>query len=120
MAIPSEALQKLLNEIQAKEAASAQQIGITRATMAGKAREARVLELTATELRGLPSETKIYEGVGKMFVLTGREGLQGKLEGQSKEVKEEREALEKKLHYLETTAKNSRETIERLLGGGRG
>lgn len=44
-----------------------------------------------------------------------------KLSSQSKEIKSDISDLEKKLHYLETTSKNSREHIEQLLrSGGRG
>jgi prefoldin subunit 1 len=37
------------------------------------------------------------------------------LAGEGKELKSETESLDKKLHYLETTYKNSRDGIERLL-----
>lgn len=36
--------------------------------MAAKQRDQRLLQLTSTELAGLPKETKVYEGVGKMYV----------------------------------------------------
>lgn len=54
------------------------------------------------------------------FVQTPQATLNTKLAKQSKELKDETTALEKKLHYLETTAKNSRAHIERLLKGGVG
>lgn len=43
--------------------------------------------------------------------------LQEKLGSQVKENETELEALSKRLHYLETTDKNSREHIEKMLKG---
>ncbi|MBZ6375619.1 MAG: prefoldin subunit [Kocuria palustris] len=46
--------------------ASQQQISITKAHMTAKQRDIRMLQLTSKELSELPSETRVYEGVGKM------------------------------------------------------
>lgn len=46
--------------------ASQQQMGITKAQMTAKQRDIRMLQLTSKELSDLPSETRVYEGVGKM------------------------------------------------------
>lgn len=43
--------------------------------------------------------------------------LQSKLEGQMKDMQAEVESLGKRLHYLETTAKNSQEHIDKMLKG---
>jgi FtsZ-binding cell division protein ZapB len=42
--------------------------------------------------------------------------LKDKLSGQIKEIETDVEGLGKRLHYLETTAKNSQEHIEQMLG----
>jgi hypothetical protein len=44
--------------------------------------------------------------------------LEEKLGGQMKDIETEVDALGKRLHYLETTAKNSQEHIEKILKGG--
>jgi TolA-binding protein len=44
-------------------------------------------------------------------------GLQNKLDSQTKEMQSDVESLNKRLHYLETTAKNSQEHIEKMLRG---
>lgn len=46
--------------------------------------------------------------------------LQDKLGAQMKEMESEVEGLGKRLHYLETTAKNSQEHIEKMLKGAAG
>jgi hypothetical protein len=52
------------------------------------------------------------------FVALPVPALQGKLVSQMKEMETDMENLGKRLHYLETTAKNSQEHIERMLKGG--
>jgi septal ring factor EnvC (AmiA/AmiB activator) len=44
--------------------------------------------------------------------------MQDKLGSQMKEMETDVESLGKKLHYLETTAKNSQDHIEKMLKGG--
>ncbi|KAF1984798.1 Prefoldin [Aulographum hederae CBS 113979] len=121
MSIPNEALQKLLVEIEQKAVFSQQQMGIVKSQMASKARETRMNTLTSTEVSSLPAGTPVYEGVGKMFVLTPTEEVKKRLETESEELKSETANLEKKLHYLETTYRTSRENIDQLFkraGGG--
>ncbi|KAK0718774.1 Prefoldin [Apiosordaria backusii] len=117
MSISNEALQKLVREIESQAIAAQQQIGLVRTQMASKQREMRLAQLTRSEISSLPPDTAVYEGVGKMFVGLPVPTLQEKLNSQVKENETELEALGKRLHYLETTDKNSREHIERMLKG---
>ncbi|KKK22740.1 hypothetical protein P175DRAFT_0504267 [Aspergillus ochraceoroseus IBT 24754] len=119
MSIPNEALQKLLQEIETRVITSQQQIGITKAQMTTKQRDIRMLELTSKEIGSLPSDTKVYEGVGKMFVAVPRTTIDKRLVTESTELKSDIEGLEKKMHYLEMTFKNSRENLEQILKSGR-
>lgn len=59
-------LSQLLQEIETRALASQQQIGITKAQLTAKQRDIRMQQLTSKELSDLPSETRVYEGVGKM------------------------------------------------------
>lgn len=52
------------------------------------------------------------------FVLGSTSDLKTKLATQNTELRSDVSDLEKKLHYLETTAKNSREHIDQLLRSG--
>lgn len=54
------------------------------------------------------------------FVWTPTEDVKARLAKETAESKADTGNLEKKLHYLETTFKNSRESFERLLQSGRG
>jgi prefoldin subunit 1 len=52
------------------------------------------------------------------FVLGSTTDMKTKLELQSTELESDVSDLKKKLHYLETTAKNSKEHIDQLLRSG--
>lgn len=43
-----------------------QQIALVRTQQASKQREARMAQLTQSEIASLPKDTGVYEGVGKM------------------------------------------------------
>ncbi|KAI9171891.1 Prefoldin subunit-like protein [Paramyrothecium foliicola] len=68
MAIPNEALQKLVREIETQAVAAQQQIGLARTQMTAKQREQRLVRLTLNEMATLPDDASVYEGVGKMYV----------------------------------------------------
>ncbi|KAI6372688.1 hypothetical protein MCOR25_003653 [Pyricularia grisea] len=118
MSISNEALQKLIQEIELKSIQAQQQISMVRSQQASKAREMRLAELTRSEISSLPTDTPVYEGLGKMFVLTPASDLNNKLSKQVKELGTDIENLGKRLHYLETTAKNSQSHIDQILKRG--
>ncbi|GAB1311366.1 alkaline ceramidase ydc1 [Madurella fahalii] len=125
MSISNEALQKasataypLVREIESQAIAAQQQISLVRTQLGSKQREMRLAQLTRSEISSLPPGTAVYEGVGKMFVALPVSALQDKLGSQIKEIETEVDAMGKRLHYLETTAKNSQEHIEKMLKGG--
>ncbi|KAL2132570.1 hypothetical protein VTI74DRAFT_3625 [Chaetomium olivicolor] len=118
MSISNEALQKLVREIESQAIAAQQQISLVRTQIASKQREMRLAQLTRSEISSLPTNTAVYEGVGKMFVSVPVPALQDKLSSQIKEIEGEVDGMGKRLHYLETTAKNSQEHIEKMLKGG--
>jgi prefoldin subunit 1 len=59
---------QIFQEISQKKAFSEQQLLIVRQQKTARTREARLLELTSSEVSSLPKDTKVYEGVGKMYV----------------------------------------------------
>nr|POE47648.1 putative prefoldin subunit 1 [Quercus suber] len=118
MAIPNEKLQQLLQEISQKASFAEQQLGLVKAQMAQKARESRMLQLSSGELDTLPQGTPVYDGVGKMFMLTTTEQIQTRQAKEAKDVKAELANLEKKRDYLDTTLKNSRQHMEQILTRG--
>ncbi|KAI9790279.1 MAG: hypothetical protein M1816_005304 [Peltula sp. TS41687] len=134
MAIPNEALQKaslpeispnhegkdLIREIETQAVVAQQQINIVKAQIAAKQRDLRLLQLTSNEVTDLPKDTKAYEGVGKMFVSSPVSDIKKRLGGEMNELRSDLSNLEKKLHYLETTHKNSRSHIDQIMRSGGG
>ncbi|KAK5120546.1 hypothetical protein LTR85_006202 [Meristemomyces frigidus] len=118
MAIPNEKLQQLLQEISSKAAFAEQQLGIVRAQIASKNRESRMLQLSNTEMDALAKETPVYNGVGKMFVATTIPDIKAMHAKEGEDCKKELANLDKKLHYLETTYKNSNDHMEAILKRG--
>ncbi|KAK5989057.1 Prefoldin subunit 1 [Cladobotryum mycophilum] len=116
MSIPNEALQKLVREIETQAVAAQQQIGLARSQITAKQREQRLVRLTLGEMDTLPKDAVVYEGVGKMFVSLPVQTLRQKLTRQTQDLDGDVDKLNQRLHYLETTHKNSREHIEQMLG----
>ncbi|KAL9587293.1 MAG: hypothetical protein Q9212_000340 [Teloschistes hypoglaucus] len=114
MSIPNEALQKLVQEIETQAITAQRDINVVKAALASKQRDVRMLELTSTEVNHLSEDTKVYEGVGKMFMFAPIHGVQKRLKSETMELKSDISNLNKKLHYLETTYKNSREHIDQI------
>ncbi|KAK3072812.1 hypothetical protein LTR53_006131 [Teratosphaeriaceae sp. CCFEE 6253] len=118
MAIPNEKLQQLLQEISSKAQFAEQQLGIVNAQIQAKKRESRRLQLSDSEMDALPRETPVYDGVGKMFVLTSSGEVKQRQATEAQDIKKELANLDKKQHYLETTFKNSKEHMEQILSRG--
>jgi len=53
------------------------------------------------------------------FVLTPSQEVMDRLASETKDLDAEKENLDKKLHYLETTYKNSMDNLEKIMGSGR-
>lgn len=118
MSISNEALQKLVQEIETQAIVAQQQINVVKSQISVKQREIRMLQLTSNEVDTLPTDTNVYEGVGKMFVFSPIAEVNKRLSSETTELKSEVENLGKKLQYLETTHKNSREHIDQIFKNG--
>ncbi|KAF3764913.1 Prefoldin [Cryphonectria parasitica EP155] len=118
MSLSQEALQKLYGEIQTQALRTQQELALGRSQMASKQREMRLTQLTLSEISSLSPETPVYEGVGKMFVSAPVPDMKSKLQSQMKQLEADVESLNKKIHYLDTTAKNSQDHIEAILKRG--
>ncbi|KAL8929805.1 MAG: hypothetical protein Q9208_000949 [Pyrenodesmia sp. 3 TL-2023] len=114
MSIPNEALQKLVQEIETQAINAQREINVVKTSIISRQRDIRMLELTSTEIKQLSKDTKVYEGVGKMFVFTPVDHVEKRLASETTELKSDISSLNKKLHYLETTHKNSREHIDQI------
>ncbi|MCJ1297242.1 hypothetical protein MMC08_000028 [Hypocenomyce scalaris] len=111
MSIPNEALQKLVQEIESQAILAQREITVVKTAVSAKQRDVRLLELTTGEVKLLPKDTKV-------FVFSPMADVEKRLSSETTELKSDISNLDKKLHYLETTHKNSREHIEQIFKSG--
>lgn len=140
---------KLAQEIESQAISAQREINIVKTTISSKQRDVRMLELTSSEVKQLSENTKIYEGVGKMwvflalamanpkdliyrslhdadrisqwcyrFVFSPTAVVEKRLLSETMELKNDISNLNKKLHYLETTHKNSQDHIDKIFNSG--
>jgi prefoldin subunit 1 len=55
-----------VQEIETQAVVAQQQINVVKSQIAVKQRDMRLIQLTSSEISTLPSETNLFEGVGKM------------------------------------------------------
>ena len=127
----------MLQNMGQKKAFAEQQLALVKQQMAAKKRESRMLQLTASEVDALPKDTRVYEGVGKMyaratagqaagtlsqlmqrarFVCTPAADVQKRLRSDDADIKADMSSLTKKMDYMELTYQNSRKALEQVLG----
>ncbi|KDQ63069.1 hypothetical protein JAAARDRAFT_29065 [Jaapia argillacea MUCL 33604] len=94
-------LRKILVQIQQTAVQSQRALTQTRQQTAGKERERRILQLTIDEIGALKNDTKLYQGVGKMFMMVPRPEMERTLKNQEKELTDDINGLNKKSKYLE-------------------
>lgn len=130
----------MVQEIESQAISAQREINVVKTAISAKQRDIRLLELTSTEVKQLSKDTKVYEGVGKMyssvshlivyilgtncyiyrFICSPMTDVEKRLTSETDELKSDISNLNKKLHYLETTHKNSREHIDQIFKSGGG
>lgn len=115
MSIPNEALQKVLQEIETQAILSQQQLAVVKSQITSKQRDTRLIQLTESELSSLPASTKVYEGVGKMFIQEDTSEVKKRLETERNTLVEDIKGLKKRQTYLETTYSNASDHMNKIL-----
>lgn len=64
-----------MREIETQATLAEHEINTVKTARSAKHRDIRKLELTTNELKNLPADTKVYQGVGKMFVLPAKKSI---------------------------------------------
>ncbi|KAK6510412.1 hypothetical protein TWF506_009520 [Arthrobotrys conoides] len=115
MSISNEALQKVLQEIETQAILSQQQLAVVKSQITSKQRDTRMIQLTESELSSLPASTKVYEGVGKMFIQEDTSKVKKRLETERNTLEEDIKGLKKRQTYLETTYSNASDHMNKIL-----
>merc|ERR1712008_389823 len=72
-------------------------------------------ELTGAEIKSLPEETRLYESVGRMFMLSSRSEITGALDTKQENCKEKIKNLEANKTYLDRSLKDSENSLRELV-----
>ncbi|EPS42781.1 hypothetical protein H072_3162 [Dactylellina haptotyla CBS 200.50] len=105
----------VLQEIETQAILSQQQLGVVKSQITAKQRDTRMIQLTEAELNSLPSSTKVYEGVGKMFVQEDLSKVKKRLDTEKNTIDEDIKGLKKRQNYLETTFNNASDHMNKIL-----
>ncbi|XP_056141282.1 prefoldin subunit 1 isoform X2 [Lampris incognitus] len=107
-------LKKAFTELQAKMIDTQQKVKFADLQIEQLSRLKKLANLTHVEITALPNNTRMYEGVGRMFILQSKEEINNQLTEKQKTADENIKELEKKT-YLERSVKEAEDNIREML-----
>ncbi|RVE63438.1 hypothetical protein OJAV_G00136220 [Oryzias javanicus] len=108
-------LKKAFSELQLKMIDTQQKVKLADLQIDQLTRVQKHAKLTHTQISSLPDNTRLYEGVGRMFILQSREEINNMLTDKQKTVDEKIKELEQKKVYLERSVKEAEDNIREML-----
>ncbi|XP_022317232.1 prefoldin subunit 1-like [Crassostrea virginica] len=108
-------LKKAFQELQLKMVTSTQQIKVSDAQIEQLKRSIKHSELVEQEIGALPDSTRLYEGVGRMFILQPHDNIKKNLTNKKKAAEEKIKNLETSKSYLEKSIKESEGNLRELV-----
>uniref|UniRef100_A0A452GPK4 Prefoldin subunit 1 n=1 Tax=Gopherus agassizii TaxID=38772 RepID=A0A452GPK4_9SAUR len=112
MSTPSE---KAFTELQAKVIDTQQKVKLADIQIEQLNRTKKHAHLTDTEIMTLVDETRMYEGVGRMFILQSKGVIHNQLLEKQKIAEEKIKELEQRKSYLERSVKDAEDNIREML-----
>ncbi|XP_030835241.1 prefoldin subunit 1 [Strongylocentrotus purpuratus] len=112
-------LKKAFQEQQIRMIETTQQLKIADMQVEQLKRKQQHCRLTAAELGALPGETRVFEGVGRMFLLQDMEGIQSVLASRVNEAEKQVQKVQSNKTYLERTLKDSESNLRELVASKR-
>lgn len=108
-------LKKAFQELQVKMVTSTQQIKVSDAQIEQLKRSIKHSELVEHEIGALPDSTRLYEGVGRMFILQPHDSIKKNLANKKKVAEDKIKNLETSKSYLEKSIKESEDNLRELV-----
>ncbi|KAK6474649.1 prefoldin subunit 1 [Huso huso] len=108
-------LKKAFAELQAKVMDTQQKAKLADLQIEQLNRMKKHAHLTDSEVTTLPDETRMYEGVGRMFILQSKEVIHNQLLEKQKGADEKIKELEQRKTYLERSVKDAEDNIREML-----
>lgn len=108
-------LKKAFSELQVKMVDTQQKVKLANLQIDQLTRVQTYAKLTHAEITTLPDNTRLYEGVGRMFILQSREDITNQLTDKQRTANEKIKELEQKKVYLERSVKEAEDNIREML-----
>ena len=105
-----------LMELQGKMVDLQSKMNIAQVRQRGRAKDMQRLGLTAKEIDSMPKEVRMYESVGRMFVLQDKESILDGLESELQHIKTDLKQLASQNEFLEKQWKDSEGSVRDILG----
>ncbi|KFM63887.1 Prefoldin subunit 1, partial [Stegodyphus mimosarum] len=108
-------LKKAFQELQAKVLDTTQKLKLADLQIDSLTKAIQHAELTQKELKSLPENSSMYSGVGRMFVLTSHDDIDGMLTKKIQTSQDKIKELETSKAYLQRSMKDSEENLRELV-----
>ncbi|KAI9522838.1 Prefoldin subunit 1 [Dissostichus eleginoides] len=108
-------LKKAFSELQVKMLDTQQKAKLSDLQIDQLTRVQKLAKLTSAEISPLSSSTRLYEGVGRMFILQSKEDINNQLMDKQKTADEKIKELEQRKVYLERSVKEAEDNIREML-----
>ncbi|XP_069629184.1 prefoldin subunit 1 isoform X2 [Haliaeetus albicilla] len=108
-------LKKAFTELQAKVIDTQQKVKLADIQIEQLSKTKKHAHLTDTEVMMLVDETRMYEGVGRMFILQSKGVIHNQLLEKQRIAEEKIKELEQKKLYLERSVKEAEDNIREML-----
>ncbi|XP_042354734.1 prefoldin subunit 1-like isoform X1 [Plectropomus leopardus] len=108
-------LKKAFSELQVKMIDTQQKVKLADLQIDQLTRVQKHAKLTHAEITNVPDNTRLYEGVGRMFILQSKEDINNQLMDKQKTADEKIKELEQKKVYLERSVKEAEDNIREML-----
>lgn len=108
-------LKKAFQELQGKLITTTQQLKVSDAQIETLKRSIQHSMLVEKEISRLPENTRVYEGVGRMFMLAGIPEVKNTLEMKVKAADNKIKTIENTKAYLERNMKESEDSLRELV-----
>ncbi|KAK2882357.1 prefoldin subunit 1 isoform X1 [Channa argus] len=108
-------LKKAFSELQVKMIDTQQKVKMADLQIDQLTRVQKHAKLTHAEITMLPDNTRLYEGVGRMFILQSKKEINNQLMDKQKTANEKIKELEQKKVYLERSVKEAEDNIREML-----
>ncbi|XP_063547575.1 prefoldin subunit 1 [Cydia strobilella] len=108
-------LKKAFVELQVKMVETSKKIQVIDSQISVLNRILQHVDITQREISTMPPDTKTYESVGRMFLLTDFEEVKANLKNREAQVKTRTKELDNNKQYLEKNLKESEDNIREMV-----